>query len=75
MELIRLLVAGVAGVLVVGGYLASLSAYFGGTAPNYVSQLDNSSVPKLALGLLLATVVLAFIPSNETSSNEDEAEA
>lgn len=74
MELIRLLVAAVAGVLVVGGYLASLSAYFGGTAPNYVSLLDQSSVPRLALYLLLATVVLAFIPSKETPINEEEAE-
>jgi amino acid permease len=74
MELIRLLVAAVAGVLVVGGYLASLSAYFGGTAPNYVSQLDKSSVPMLALGLLLATVVLSFIPAPEVPTEKDEAE-
>lgn len=71
MELIRLLVAAVTGVLVVGGYLASLAAYFGGTAENYSIQLDHSSVPMLGLGLLLATVVLAFIPAKEEPSNDE----
>ncbi|QYK52114.1 MAG: hypothetical protein KF824_07565 [Fimbriimonadaceae bacterium] len=71
MELIRLLVAAVTGVLVVGGYLASLTAYFGGTAENYSKQLDGSSVPMLALGLLVATVVLAFIPAKGEHQNEE----
>lgn len=70
MELIRLVVASVTGLLLAGGYLASISAYFSQQGPAYSERLDQSSVPLLALALLGATVILAFIP--EKAVQEDE---
>lgn len=69
MELIRLVVASVTGLLLVGGYLVSVSAYFGGTAAEYSARIEASPVPMLALVLFLATVALAFVP---TRNEEDE---
>jgi hypothetical protein len=73
MELIRLVVAGVTGVLLAGGYLASVSAYFSQGAPGYAARISESPVPILALILLLATVALAFVPNKETLEREEEA--
>lgn len=71
MELIRLVVAGVTGVLLTGGYLASVSAYFGQDAPGYSARLAASPVPMLSLVLFIAIVVLAFVPSKEVETEED----
>ncbi len=71
MELIRLVVAGVTGVLLTGGYLASVSAYFNQDAAGYAARISSSPVPMLALVLLLGTVALAFVPSKETDDEVD----
>lgn len=73
MELIRLVVASVAGLLLTGGYLASVSAFFSGTTENYSQRIDQSPVPILALVLLLATVVLMFVPDRSGQEAEDES--
>ena len=72
MELIRLAVASITGILVVGGYFASLAAYFGGTTTDYIDRLDNSMIPVLALVLIAAVTILAFIPSQEEAVEESE---
>jgi hypothetical protein len=73
MDLMRLVVASVTGLLLVGGYLASLSAYFGGTAAEYSARIESAPVPMLSLVLFLAIVVLAFVPSKEVDPSEEEA--
>lgn len=72
MELIRLVVASVTGLLLVGGYLASVSAFFSGGTQAYSNRIDASTVPMLALALVLGLVVLASIP-DKSENAEDEA--
>ena len=72
MELIRLLIVSVTGLLMVGGYLASVSAYFSGNAVNYSQNIEGSMVPWLSLGLLVAIVVLACLPHSEEEVGESE---
>lgn len=59
------MVASVTGLLLAGGYLASISAFFSRGTEAYSQRIDSSPVPMLALVLLLGTVVLAFIPEKE----------
>jgi hypothetical protein len=71
MSLLRTLLLGVALLLL--GDLASLNAYFQGNAPQYTQALDQSSVPYLSLGLLIAVVALAFTrPEPAAEAPEDE---
>jgi hypothetical protein len=73
MSLLRTLLLGVALLLLGGGYLASLNAYFQGNALQYTQALDQSSVPYLSLGLLIAVVALAFTrPEPTAEASEDE---
>ena len=74
MSLLRTLLLGVALLLLGGGYLASLNAYFQGTAPQYTQNLDQSSVPYLSLGLLIAVIAFAFTrPEPDAGQPEEDA--
>ncbi len=63
MALVRTAIALITLVLLTGGYAASQLAFFNGTTAQYIAALDASPVPMLALGLLVALVILAFIPA------------
>jgi hypothetical protein len=65
MKLARLIVATCAFLLLAGGYFASQSAFFSGTTKQYIEKLDKGPVAVLALVLLSAAVILAFIPDSE----------
>jgi hypothetical protein len=65
MRLARVALVLVAALLVGGGYAVSQAAFFGQTTEQYIRALDQSPVPILALLILAAAVVLAFLPSNE----------
>lgn len=67
MKTARTLVGTVAILLLGGGYFASQYAYFAGDPASYIRALDSSSVPILALLLLLATVIMAIVPEREES--------
>ncbi|MFM9874680.1 MAG: hypothetical protein ACKVQS_14585 [Fimbriimonadaceae bacterium] len=69
--MIRLVVAGVTGVLLAGGYLASVAAYFNQDAAGYADRISASPVPMLSLGLLVAVVIFALLP---TQAAEDDLE-
>ncbi len=45
------------------GYFVSQASFFFGSTANYVSALDQSSIPVLSTLLLLAAVVLGFVPN------------
>ncbi len=70
MELLRLATFGATALLCTGGYLASVFAYFQGSTARYTAAVESSSVPFLALGLLIITMVLAFIPRSAESEEE-----
>ena len=67
MKTVRAAVGCIGAALMVGGYLFSVPLALDPTADTskYVKALDASSVPLLALGLLAAAVVLAFVPTRE----------
>jgi hypothetical protein len=71
MSKIRTLLVLILGILLFGGFLASTLAYQAGTTAKYIAALDSSMVPWLAVGLLIATVVLALVPDPE--QREDQA--
>jgi hypothetical protein len=62
MKMIRLAVLGITLLLCLGGYLASQYSFFQGTTGAYIKALDSSPVPILSLVLLIALVILAFLP-------------
>jgi hypothetical protein len=70
MKIFRLIIALIGTLLLVGGYFASQSAFFGATTAQYVQKLDDSPVPLLALGLLVSAVVLGFIPDKDLEAEE-----
>ena len=70
MKKIRTLLALVTVVLLMGGYLSSQFVRIsGGSADRYTAALDQSSIPILSLFLLVAAVVLAFIPTHEEDAS------
>lgn len=72
MKLARWCVIAMSLLLIGGGYLASQSAFFGGTTAEYIKALDTSPVPMLSLVLLIAVVVLAFLKKDTlTPSSTD----
>ena len=62
MKKIRTVLALLTVILLMAGYFASQGLRSVGAAPSYTAALDKSSVPYLALALLVAGVVFAFIP-------------
>lgn len=72
MELLRLVTFGATALLCTGGYLASVSAYFQGATAKYTQAIESSSIPMLALVLLLATVALAFAPDRSGDKEDGE---
>lgn len=52
-----------------GGYLLSQQAFFEGTTQSYSAFIDQSVLPVLTLGLLVAIVICAFIPEKEVESD------
>lgn len=69
MKLIRSLVFWVSSLIMGGGYLLSQQAFFEGTTQSYSAFIDQSVLPVLTLGLLVAIVIFAFIPEKEVESN------
>ena len=69
MRMTRAAVAGALTVLMGGGYFASQAAFFQGNTKAYKDAVDNSPIPWISLLLLIAVIVLAFIPDR----NEDQA--
>lgn len=65
MKTARTLVGIIAILLLGGGYFASQYAYFAGDPAAYIKALDSSSVPWLALLLLIATVGLVVVPEKD----------
>lgn len=69
MRVFRLAVSGLALLALGLGYLASQWAFFNGRAAEYAQSLDQPAVRLGALALLLAAVLLAFIPGGEEEPN------
>ena len=65
MKTLRLALALVSVILLGLGSVASLASYIGGWAPDYYARIDQPSVALLALVLVAAAIVLAFIPDRE----------
>jgi len=72
MNTVRAAVGWIGAALMAGGYFFSVKLALDPEADTskYVQALDSSSVPWLALGLLAAAVVLAFLPSWPESEEE-----
>ncbi|MES1227135.1 MAG: hypothetical protein ABUL72_00605 [Armatimonadota bacterium] len=68
MKKIRTALALITMILLMAGYLGSQLVSSMGSSANYVAALDKSGVPYLALSLLLAAVVFAFIPDKEENA-------
>jgi hypothetical protein len=60
MRVVRLAVFALSVVLMAGGYLVSVHAYFFGDPAAYSEALDSSPVPMVSLVLFLALVALGF---------------
>ena len=67
MNSIRMAVGTAGALLLAGGYFASQAAYFFGDPAAYIRALDQSSVPIVALVLLLGAVVLCLLPDEEAA--------
>jgi succinate dehydrogenase hydrophobic anchor subunit len=65
MKTLRVVLSAVSVILLLAGYLASQYTALNGTASDYASKVDQPPVRLLALLLLVAAVVLAFIPERE----------
>jgi hypothetical protein len=65
MKKVRMLVAGVAMLLITAGYLASQFAYFQGTAAEYASKVDSPPVVMLSLVIFVTALVLFLVPDRE----------
>jgi len=65
MSLLRYLLSIVALLALAVGYGASQYAFFTGQAPQYAQAVNHLAVKMFALLLLVAAVVLAFIPENK----------
>ena len=65
MKRLRLAVSVIGLILLAGGYFASQFAYWGGATESYIRGLDQSALPLLSLALLVAAIILAFIPDKE----------
>lgn len=64
---VRLAVTICAAVLLAGGYVASQWAFFMGDPAAYVQRLDESPVPMISLAILIAAIVLCFVPDKAES--------
>jgi hypothetical protein len=62
MKLTRLVLTIAVAFLTVGGYLASTYASLAGDPRTYADRIDQPSIAMLALVLLIACIMLAFIP-------------
>lgn len=65
MKTIRLALSAFVMLGLLGGYLASQSAYFGQTAPAYAQKVDQPVVRWVALLVLLLCIVFAFIKDKD----------
>lgn len=72
MELTRLAVASISGLLLCGGYLASVNAYFSGDPYSYAARIQESPVPMMSLVILAAVVILGFIPATRGEEEDPE---
>ena len=68
MKALRTAVGLAGALLLAGGYFASQWSYFAGTTATYVSRLDSSPVPVVALVVLVGSVVLAVLPDKVVDS-------
>ncbi len=59
-------------VLLAGGYAASQFAAIAGDPAVWARQIDVPSVKWLSLVLLLATIVLSFVPDQESAPPPDD---
>lgn len=63
--LIRTVYAIAATLVVVGGYVASQWAYFHGNAAEYAKSVDSTPIVAVSAVLVVAAIVLAFLPEKE----------
>lgn len=65
MKSLRTVLSVVSIVLLGLGYIASQIAAWNGSATEYARRVDEAPIRTLALLLLLAAVILAFVPDRE----------
>lgn len=66
MKTLRFALSAFAIVALGGGYLASLVFSLTGRASEWAARVDNPTVSTVALLILVAALVLTFIPAKET---------
>ncbi|MFZ4506310.1 MAG: hypothetical protein ACOYON_01265 [Fimbriimonas sp.] len=62
MKLLRFILSVVSVLLLGGGYLASQFMALQGRGSEYAQKVDQSSIIQLSLLLLVAAILLAFVP-------------
>jgi hypothetical protein len=72
MELTRLAVLAISGLLMAGGYFASINAYFSGTTQDYILRLDSSPIPMISLLMLGLLFLLAVLRQDVAETEADE---
>jgi nitric oxide reductase large subunit len=65
MRILRLWLSVAVALALTGGYLGSVYHYFSGTAPAWARMVDTPLVVALALLVLIAAIVLSFVPDQE----------
>ena len=70
MSKVRLVLAAVTLVILTGGFVASQIVYKYGEPSTYSRALDASPVVFLSLGLLVAAIIFAFVPTGESETNK-----
>ena len=61
MNLVRALVVSAAALLLAGGYLASLGAFFSGTTSQHATAFGSPAIRALSLAVLIACAVFACL--------------
>jgi hypothetical protein len=65
MKTVRVVLSAISVLLLLAGYLASQWASLSGSAASYAEKVDQPPIRMLALLLLVAAIVLAFVPARE----------
>jgi hypothetical protein len=69
-NLVRALVVGAAALLLAGGYLAGLAAFFSGTTSQHATAFGSPAIRALSLAVLVACVALACLRQRPEEGEE-----
>jgi hypothetical protein len=72
MKLLRLVLSVVSALILGGGFLLSLSFALDGRASEYAARVDQPAIVQLSLLILVAAIVLAFIPDRDDPGESSE---